>query len=434
MTTTPVDQSPAGDRWVTGSFLGLPCPADLESLLRGGPDYLTRAFRACEALGSDNAVREIVRAEEFDAGGTGKKALVTVTYETPDPALPEELFVKFSRNFDNELWDSARHLMLSEITFALLSRGPDFPVPVPKLMYGDVDPETSTGLIITECIPYGRGNFQPRYYKCADYNIDDPVSHYKAILRGLGALSGSHRAGKLPAEFEEQFPYDPAQASNKFGRAVTEETVLRRANRMFDFVEEFPQLFPDNIKGPQFRAQFLADIPDVLAASDKIAKILYGNPDFIAFAHWNANIDNCWFERQPDGSLRAGFLDWANTGQLSVAQSISGSISGAETWVWDNHLDELLAEFIESYAAHGGPRLDLDEVRLHMLLGNASGLPHSMGAPIAMAREVPDLASLTSDRDPRMADHENARIQLHMTTKLMSLWQTHRLGDLVRSL
>ena len=51
--------------------------------------------------------------------------------------------------------------------------------------------------------------------------------------------------------------------------------------------------------------------------------------ELIAFAHWNANIDNCWFWRDATGQLRCGFLDWANAGQISVAQSINGAISGA---------------------------------------------------------------------------------------------------------
>jgi len=41
----------------------------------------------------------------------------------------------------------------------------------------------------------------------------------------------------------------------------------------------------------------------------------------------------------------------ANAGQISVAQSVSGAISGAEPFIWNEHLDELLTVFIEEYAA-----------------------------------------------------------------------------------
>jgi len=75
-------------------------------------------------------------------------------------------------------------------------------------------------------------------------------------------------------------------------------------------------------------------------------------------------------------------MDWANAGQISVAQSVSGAISGAEPFIWNEHLDELLTVFIQEYAAQGGPRLSLDELRLHNLLIVAiSGVAYAMGAP-----------------------------------------------------
>jgi hypothetical protein len=183
------------------------------------------------------------------------------------------------------------------------------------------------------------------------------------------------------------------------------------------------------------REQFIGDIPDLIAAEARIRDVLYGNPEFIAFAHWNANIDNCWFWRDPKGALQCGFLDWANAGQLSVAQSVSGAISGAEPFVWNEHLDELLTVFIEEYAAQGGPRLGLDEMRLHNLLIVAvSGLTHSMGAPIALERDIGDIDAVASYRDDCFRVHENARIQLHMMTKMLNVWQTRKLGDVVRRL
>jgi hypothetical protein len=419
--------------WVEGEQYGLRIPADLHTLLEGGPELLTEAFRASGALAEDNEVTGIVGAEEFEAGGTGKKAIVAVTYASPGPGLHEELFIKFSRNFDNELWDRARFLMLSEVSVAQVASQPGFPVPVPAVMFADVDPESMTGLIITERIPFGRDGIEPHHPKCLDHTIEDPVEHYAAILRGLAKLSGTHRAGELP-EVDVRFPFDRDRAAPWFGRALDVETLTRRAVRMFDFVERYPQLFPANVREPGLQEEYLRDLPDVVTARDAITARLLDNPDFIAFAHWNANIDNCWFEREPDGTLRAGFLDWANAGQLSVAQSICGAISGAEPPVWDDHLDELLEVYIEEYDAHGGPRLDLAELRLHVLLVIATGVAHATGAAMALPREIQDLDALVDHRDPMFLKHENARIQLHMTTQMLNLWQTRHLGDLVRGL
>ncbi|HWI44124.1 MAG TPA: hypothetical protein VNS81_10925 [Nocardioides sp.] len=420
-------------RWVRGVQHDLLIPADLPTLLEGGPASLTAAFRAAGVLAEDNAVNEVLAAEEFEAGGTGKKAILRVAYAAPAPGLPEELFIKFSRNFDNELWDRARFLMLSEVSVAQLASAPGFPVPVPAVMFADVEPESATGLIVTERIPFGRDGIEPHHPKCLDHEIADPVEHYAAILRGLARLSGAHRAGRLP-EADKRFPFDRKRAEPWFGRAIDLETLTRRAVRMFDFVERHPQLFPPNVRDPGLREQFLRDLPDVIAARDAITSRLLDNPDFVAFAHWNANIDNCWFDRGPDGVLRAGFLDWANAGQLSVAQSICGAISGAEPRVWDEHLDHLLALYIVEYAAHGGPRLDLTELRLHVLLVVATGVGHATGAAAALPREIDDLDAVTDARDPVFLAHENARIQLHMTTQMLNVWQTRHLGEIVRSL
>jgi hypothetical protein len=422
-------------RRVTGEIFGLEIPADVETLLADGADFLSRAFHASGALAADNRVRRIVKTEEFVGGGTGKKLLLHVAYEYPEPGLSGELFVKFSRNFDNELWDRARFLMISEANFAVLSRSPDFPVAVPACLFADVESQSGTGLLVTERINYGRNGVEPLYPKCLDYTVPQPLEHYKAILKGLARLSGAHRAGRLSPEFDEKFPYDRDRTSAVFAIRTPEEKLVQRAERMFAFIDRYPKLFPANVRAPGLREQFIGDIPDLIAAEARIRDVLYGNPEFIAFAHWNANIDNCWFWRDPKGALQCGFLDWANAGQLSVAQSVSGAISGAEPFVWNEHLDELLTVFIEEYAAQGGPRLGLDEMRLHNLLIVAvSGLTHSMGAPIALERDIGDIDAVASYRDDCFRVHENARIQLHMMTKMLNVWQTRKLGDVVRRL
>lgn len=423
------------ERWVVGDIFGLEIPGDAESLLAAGAEFLTRAFRTAGALSAENRVSRIVEAQEFHGGGTGKKLLLTVAYESAQPDLPERLFIKFSRNFDDELWDRGRFMMVSEVNLAVLSRSPDFPVAVPACLFADVESNSATGLIITERIDYGQGNTEALYPKCMDYVVPEPVEHYKAILKGLATLSGSHRGGKLPADFDKVFPYDRKQAAAMFTIPVSEEKLLQRANRMFDFIARYPHLFPENLRSTELREQFLRDIPDVLAAEGIMRDMLYGNPDMIAFAHWNANIDNCWFWRDPDGALHCGYIDWANTGQLSVAQSVNGAISGAEPFIWDDHLDELLAVYIDEYAVQGGPRISLDELRLHVLfIVVVSGLAYAMGAPIALEREIEDLDALESYRDDCFREKENARIQLHMMTKTLHLWQARKLGDVVRQL
>jgi hypothetical protein len=429
------DAAPDDRRWVTGDIHGLQIPADIESLLSGGADFLTRAFRAQHTLGADNCVRRIVEAGEFFGGGTGRKLVMTVEYDLPAESLPARLFVKFSRNFDNEVWDRGRFMMVSEANFAVLSSPKGFPAAVPHCLFADVDSASATGLIITACIAYGRDGVEPFYPKCMDYLVPAPLEHYKAILKGLARLSGAHRSGKLSPAFDTTFPYDRARASAVFSIRVPREKLAQRANKMFDFIERYPQLFPGNVGAPELRRQFLADIPAVLAAEERIRQILYGDSRFIAFAHWNANIDNCWFWHDARAQLQCGFVDWANAGQISVAQSVSGAISGAEPFVWNEHLDELLQAYIDEFAAHGGPQLSLEDMRLHNLLIVAvSGVAYAMGAPVALQRDIADLDAVGSYRDDCFRVHENSRIQLHVMTKMLNVWQTRRLGDVIRSL
>jgi hypothetical protein len=425
---------PSRERWVTGDNFGLPVPADAEALLAGGPGFLTTAFRAAGSLDPGNSVAAITRSAEFLEGGAGKKLLLTVAYERPGPALPEQLFVKFSRNFDDELRDSARGMMTSEANFALLSRGPDFPVKVPRCLFADVEAASATGLLVTETIPYGRDGVEPFHPKCMDYLLPDPAEHYRAIMRDLGRLSGAHRAGLLAPQFDTLFPYDRKQASAAYGVHAPEAKLVQWANRMLDFVQRYPNLFPERVRDPALREPFLRYVADVARASSRIREILSGNQDLVAFAHWNANIDNCWFERDAQGALHCGFIDWANAGPISLAQAVTGVISAADPHIWAEHLDELLEAFTDAFAAQGAPRPDPDELRLHVLLMAATSVGTSMAAPVAIAREIDDIDAITGPRDDAFRHRYNARVLLHMMTNLLENWQALALSDLIRHL
>jgi hypothetical protein len=74
-------------------------------------------------------------------------------------------------------------------------------------------------------------------------------------------------------------------------------------------------------------------------------------------------------------------------------------------------------------------------LRLHNLLIVAvSGVAYSMGAPIAIERDIEDIDAIESHQDDCFREHENARIQLDMMTKMLNVWQTRKLGDVVRKL
>jgi len=148
-----------GVGWVRGDFLGLDMPAHTDALRDGGPRFLTEAFRATGALAPENAVTAITELEEFRGGSTGSKALLSVAYDGAD--LPTDLFVKFSRDFDDAGRDRGRTQMEFEVRFALLSRTPGFPIAVPNCLFADYHGQSETGLLITDRIPYGDRGIEP---------------------------------------------------------------------------------------------------------------------------------------------------------------------------------------------------------------------------------------------------------------------------------
>src|SRR5271163_97320 len=94
-------ESSADDHWVTGDHFGLPIPADPAALRAGGAAFLTRAFRVSGALTAGNAVTGISRFQEVPGGSTGRKLLLRVEYDKPVASTHTDLFVKFSRDFDD---------------------------------------------------------------------------------------------------------------------------------------------------------------------------------------------------------------------------------------------------------------------------------------------------------------------------------------------
>jgi hypothetical protein len=86
-------------------MLGLQVPAYSGALRAGGEAFLTEAFRVGGVLAADNTVTRITRFEECPGGSTGRKLLLSVPYEKPAPELYTDLFVKFSRDFDDEIRD-----------------------------------------------------------------------------------------------------------------------------------------------------------------------------------------------------------------------------------------------------------------------------------------------------------------------------------------
>jgi hypothetical protein len=424
----PQDALAAGDAdWVVGDALGLEIPAHIEALRAGGEAFLTRAFQVAGALAADNRVTRITEFAECPGGSTGRKLLLSVEYAKP--GLPTALFVKFSRDFDDPVRDRGKDQMLSEVQFALMSRTPGFPIAVPTCCFADYQQASGTGVLITERIAFGEGVIERHYEKCLDYEMPEPLGHYKALVRAVARLAGAHKAGRLPAYVDTTFPFEPKKAIAADPIRYDARQLQSRAARFGEFFAAYPHLVPENIRSEAFITKLTEEAPRFLEHQGVIKRYLYSNPDYIALCHWNANIDNAWFWRDAQGEVECGLMDWGRVGQMNVALALWGMLSAAEKDLWDAHLDDLLALFAAEYRGAGGPAIDVIELRLHLDLFVAMlGLSWLMDGPALIRRQLPDLAAIESRFDPRLVADEIARTQLHMNTIFLNLWQRHDFG------
>jgi hypothetical protein len=417
--------------WIEGDILGMQMPTHPKALEEAGPDFLTRAFQRIGSISQDNAVVRITRFEECPRGSTGRKVLLSVEYARPSPALHTDLFVKFSRAFDDPLRDNQRYEMECEARFAAVSIAPDFPIDVPHCYFSDFHHETGTGMMITQCIPYGEPPNEPHYDKCADWEIADQFDHYRAIVETNARLAGAHRAGRLSAAIDQYFPFDPQAAIAADPIRYDETRLLNRISRYRQFCQDYPQLLPANLRDPKFHEALMRDVPRFLNHEAAVKNWLYSRPRHIVFAHWNANIDNAWFWRGEDGKRHCGFIDWGRVGCMSAAQALWGTLSGAELGIWDDHLDELLALFTATFEKESaGESLDPAEIRLEMdMLIGLLGICWLLDTVPLILREIPDLDQVENRYDRRFRENELARTQLHMLSVFMNVWQTHDLGS-----
>jgi hypothetical protein len=425
----------ADDRWVTGDHFGLPIPADPAALRASGTTFLTQAFRISGSLTADNTVTRVSRFEEVPGGSTGRKLLLRVEYDKPDAQAHTDLFVKFSRDMDNPVRDRGKTQMESEVLFASLSAAPGFPITVPTTQFADYHRDTGTGILVTERIHFGANGIERQYHKCLDYEMPDPLDHYRALLTALARLVGYHRSGRLRPDQAGRFPIDLRAAQVGERVPLSADKLDRRLSRLAEFAQTSPGLLPANVRSPQFIARLRDDAPRFLQHEPAVWSHLAGQPDYIALCHWNANVDNAWFWRSPDNPdnhVHCGLLDWGCVGQMNVAMALWGAMSGAETDMWDNHLDDLLRLFVGEIRTCGGPTLDMSELHHQLMLYvGIMAVAWLLDVPALIRSRFGDTARSLIRTDSLIKDDESVRAPLQMLTNALNLWETQHLGDLL---
>jgi hypothetical protein len=416
--------------FVRGDATGLLIPAHGEALRAGGEAFLTEAFRAFGALSAGNRVSRITRLQTCPGGSTGQKLFLTLEFERPDPALHTDLFVKFSRDFSDKIRDDrGKHEMETEVRFAALSRLPGFPITVPVAYFADYHHESRTGVIISQRIAFGADGIEPHRQKCLDHELAEPLEYYRVILKSLARIAAAHKSGRLSRDIDTHFAFDPDAAAARDPIPFDESRLRLFVSRYADFAARCPQLLPANIAAQPFIAKLEREAVLFLKHEKTVKRFLQSNPDFIALIHWNANIDNAWFRRDASGTLECGLMDWGHVNQMNVTFALWGCLCGAPLEIWDRHLDQLLTLFVAELHEHGGPRLDMEELQLHLQLYVAiMGVSYLIQSPSRILARLPEAATASGTLDPVFRNNETARNQLHIMTAMLNYWQGRDFG------
>ncbi len=428
-TSATDDNEKPGVAFVRGDATGLEIPAHAEALRKAGEAFLTEAFRRFGALSQTNRVARTTQFAAFGGGNSGHKVLLSVEYERAEPALHADLFVKFSRDFDDAFRDRRRYELEAEVRFASLSRLPGFPIHVPAAYFADFHHESGTGMLITQRIAFGSGCIEPLWPKCGDHELPEPLAHYRTIVATLARLAAAHKSGVLSPQLEQCLPFDPRAAAAEDPIPWNETQLRAQVARYGEFAARCPQLLPATIRSPQFIARLERDAVRYLHLQDRVKRFLHADRDYIALCHYNANIDNAWFWRDSAGRLQCGLLDWGRVRQMNVAYALWGSLCGADGEIWHEHLDELLQLFIDEYRVHGGPLLVLERLELHLDFYVAGiGLCMLMDAPALILARLPEAADASGPRDPVFRQNQVAAGFLHVFTSFLNLWHMHDFG------
>lgn len=411
--------------WERGELLGHDFPVHLDALRAAGPTFLTGALRASGSLDANNSVTAITQLEPFRGGSTGRKALLSVTYKHAEPDLPERLFVKFSRDLDDELRDRGKRQMESEVRFGLLSQIPDFPVAVPRCVFGEYHVDSGSGLLISERIAFGTNGIEPQHFKARDYEIEDLRAHYDALVSALARLAGSHRAGRFPGEVMAHFAPGPAKVPARHRGRYTADDIRDRVIRYAEFAARYPQLLPASIRSEGFIDHLMTEAPRAVEHADALrATLQHGARDLFAFCHWNANIDNAWYWRDENGELACGLMDWGNVAIMNMVTALSSCLVFTEPDFLIENLDHFFGLFSEVFEDVGGGPLDPVALKRQFALQMVTGgLQWPLDIVPLVERRVPELAAASNRFDPRIADDEFARTQLHLLTTYLMLWQ-----------
>lgn len=425
-----------------GDYFGLQFPHSKEQLESWGAEWFTKAFRASGVLQAENAVTRISEIKEFVGGGAGLKATLKVEYKVDTPYLHKELFVKLphkggsDRYFVSCMWNHDRPELIFYIWLEKF-----VPFRVPKFYFGDISAKTTNYVLITEKIPFSEpgkktfkpGEVEPPYDKHKDWELPapGPAAYYNASLRALGKMAGMFKKDQLHPQVSMMFPMPdlvPEMPKGIPGLDVDARKMsVAKCDSFIRFIGTTAKaVFWPEITDARFLQQWKDQILHVMDYGVELGIFQIMDHDYVALTHNNLQIDNAFFWRNEANEVQVGLLDWGILACGSVAGAIQGCISGAQYEVLVERLDEFLRTFADSYAENGGPRLDLEKLRLLYLLQVAlwgTSVVSNVTQVLKFTKEA-EWKEIKDWMDPRLLDRFQPRVHCAQFRLVLRLWQT----------
>lgn len=396
-------------------------PVSPEALLSNGAATLTSLLIRFTTMSPSDAVTAIMESEEIHGGSTGRKLKLTVTYKNPNNGLAQCIFVKFSRDLQNPYRDAGKFQMEREVALSKLSTMPAFPITVPRCYFADFNKNTGSGIMITECIPFAKGEVEAQHKKALDYQITDALTHYEALIKNIGLLAGSYRPGSLGLPFQQQFAFQPELLDVSRSPTDSIDGTNKSIGQLIEFLQHHPNLVPENLQSPRFLERLRNEAPLIVKNISHINHVLDQNQDYVALCHWNAHIDNAWFWRS-NKQLECGLFDWGNVGFMNVAMAFWGCLSAAEPDIWTKHQTHLIQLFINTYYEHSNVQLCINDFRFYLSAYVLKmGITWLLDAPVKTLSKLP-LNRASTRRSHEIESNEKARSQLLIMINFLNYW------------
>mmetsp|Transcript_17433 Transcript_17433/g.27861 ORF Transcript_17433/g.27861 Transcript_17433/m.27861 type:complete len:582 (+) Transcript_17433:154-1899(+) len=432
--------------------LTFPHTPDLLTSSKYGASWLTKAFHAAGTLPLDNRVVKIVGTRPITGGGASLKAAIEVEYEKPSPELHTKLFMKYPYDYENRAQKSDRmnsSVMLQGMDVAeadayrLLEAS--LPFPIPKYYFADISNVSTNFVLITELIRYGDrkkprqdfapGEVEPAYEKFLDdEQFDNSFEYYKVWTQALASMAGKYKTGQLGEDAKlMQFFSDSRQFLPQSGVSDAEFKVKLKMGE--DFITSCAKhLFPPGVISDANIKEWKRILTIVNAYKKEIYHLASSNEDNMAVVHGNMNADNTWWWRDEDKKLHIGVLDWGGLSKVSLPQKLWWSYYASECHMLEDHLDELLQVFVETYEREGGPRLDVKEVRRDFMFAALDQCVGLLGAVPMIYKVIPKKSWVEGEvkdrHDQRLRDNFLTRMYVQGFVLIMTMICKFDLGKL----